>query len=62
MTALEYQEKFNRAYLTASKLNNVKKSSKRLLSMLDTLNRMRKVEGIEPLSLPNLESYRICER
>lgn len=62
MTALEYHKKFNKAFATAVKLNNVRQSSKRLLAMLDTLNRMRENEGIGILTLPNLEKYRISNR
>lgn len=62
MTALEYHKKFNKAFATAAKLNNVRQSSKRLLAMLDTLNRMRDNEGIERLTLPNLEKYRISNK
>ena len=62
MTALEYQKKFNKAFATAVKLNNVRQSSKRLLAMIDTLNRMRANEGIDKLILPNLEQYRNSNR
>lgn len=62
MTALEYHKKFNKAFATASKLNNVRQSSKRLLAMLDTLNRMRENEGIGRLTLPNLEKYRTSNK
>ena len=56
--SLYYHGEFNKAYESAIKRKCVRKSSTRLLEMLDRLNDARKEEGMSPLFLPKLESYR----
>lgn len=58
MTALEYQKKFNDKFAKCVKRGTTYRNRKQLLAMYDEMNLKRVSEGIKPLILHNLETYR----